>query len=106
MFDRMVPKEEFEGLISTTEMLVQPLLEITAIGENGPFLSWSAMATELGWAGPVLQAGLRSTAFTTMKSVGLDWEPSVFWTSRANLCGTVRNGAAGTVTVSSRSLTN
>jgi len=32
------------GLISITEMLLQPLLLTTAIGENGPLASWSAMA--------------------------------------------------------------
>src|SRR5580658_317340 len=53
------------GLISITAMLLQPLLLTTAIGENGPLASWSAMATELGcWvlgtAG--VQTGVMSTA--------------------------------------------
>src|SRR5580704_13839270 len=51
------------GLISTTEMLLQPLLVTTAIGENGPFTSWSAMATELGRVPPVVvQIWDKSTA--------------------------------------------
>src|SRR5882762_1820903 len=37
------PKVGLAGLRSIVEMLLQPLLVTTAIGENGPFLSWSAI---------------------------------------------------------------
>src|SRR5579864_386087 len=43
-----VPEGASAGLISTIEMLLQPLLETTAMGEKGPLTSWSAIATELG----------------------------------------------------------
>src|SRR5579862_8466728 len=62
------------GLISTIEMLLQPLLVTTAMGANGPFASWSAMATELGCVPPLVpvQTAERSTAWTTKKSTALD----------------------------------
>jgi len=77
---RMLPKVGFGldhtatvivGLMSMVETLLQPLLVTTAIGENGPLASWSAMATELGMAGPLVQATFMFTVLTTRKSVGL-----------------------------------
>src|SRR5712664_105175 len=61
------------GLMSITEILLQPLLVTTAMGENGPSASWSAIATELGVG--VAQATVISTALITMKSTALDVEP-------------------------------
>src|SRR6266852_8045852 len=65
-----VPKVVLVGLMAMVERLLQPLLVTNAMGENGPFASWSAMATELGVG--VAQATVMSTALMTMKSVALD----------------------------------
>src|SRR5579864_3199635 len=69
------PNVALAGLMSIMETLLQPLLVTTAMGENRPSASWSAMATELGVAGPELQAVLMSMALITRKSVGLDTDP-------------------------------
>jgi len=61
------------------------------------------MATELGIAGPVVQATLMSTDLTTKKSEALDCTP-LLTTSRANLCGSERKDA-GMVAMISLSLT-
>src|ERR1700730_4850796 len=84
------PNVALDGLISMVEILLQPLLLTTAMGEKGPFLSWSAMATELGMG--VAQATVMSTALMTRKSEALDWTP-LLTTSRANLCGSDRKEA-------------
>src|SRR5580698_6921161 len=100
------PPATSAGLISITEMLLQPLLLTTAMGEKGPFASWSAMATELGIVPPELvQIWDISTAWITKKSVGLDCTPLLLTMSRAYLWGNDRL-AAGMVTMSSLLLTN
>src|SRR5258706_10958780 len=85
---RTEPKVAVNGFISMVEILLQPLLLTTAIGENGPFLSCSAMATELGMG--EAQATGMSTDLTTKKLAELDSTPPLT-TFSANLCGTDRN---------------
>src|SRR5260370_38572653 len=87
-----VPKVALLGLMSMVERLLQPLLVTNAMGENGPFASWSAMATELG--GGAAQAVVMSTPLMTMKSVELYCNPRVM-TSSANAVGTARTGGTG-----------
>ncbi len=65
-----VPKVVLLGLMSMVERLLQPLLVTNAMGENGPFASWSAIATELGVG--VAQATVISTALMTIKSTALE----------------------------------
>src|SRR5579864_2381831 len=88
--------------MSTVEMLLQPVLLTTATGENGPLAIWSAMTTELGDAGPGLQATFMSTALITKKSTGLDIVLPLA-TCSAYSCGSVRNDA-GMVAVITRPL--
>src|SRR5579864_5445604 len=86
MLCRIAPNVMLPGLMSMVEMLLQPLLLTIAMGENGPLASWSAIVTELGVAGPGLQATLISTALMTKKSVVLDCTP-LLMTSSAYRCG-------------------
>src|SRR6266436_6561265 len=65
-----VPNVVLVGLTSMVERLLQPLLVTNAMGENGPFASWSAIATELGVG--VAQATVISTALMTIKSTALE----------------------------------
>src|ERR1700741_5283935 len=47
-FGVTTPLTVMVGFTSITEILLQPLSVTTAIGENGPLASWSAMATADG----------------------------------------------------------
>src|SRR6266403_6268815 len=106
------PATVIVGLMSMTEMLLQPVLETTAMGEKGPLASWSAIATEegcvlVGLPLVLVQIVDKSTAWTTKKSAALDCAlgpvPPEVRTSRAYLCGAVRKDC-GIVTVSCRGL--
>src|SRR5690242_18978856 len=101
------PKLPLFGLMSITEMLLQPALDTTAIGEKPWPGNWSAMAMEFGCASTPLppeslQTGfvaflLMSTALMTKKSVALD-VPALFETVTAYRFGSERK-EAGIVTV-------
>src|SRR5579862_281565 len=83
MVDRIEPKVALDGLMSTTEMLPQPLLETTTMGEKPWPGNWSAMATELGDGLALEHAVFKSTALMTKKSVTLERDPPLLTTSTA-----------------------